>query len=467
MTTHSLTQEQTLAAQRKARIAMTRKIASRATTYGLMTIMAILFLFPIIFMIVAAFKEEASIRQDLTSLWAFIPNPDTVTLDNMDDMLNRVPFEQFATTSLIITFLSVIGGLFINSMAAFSLARLRWFGRSAILYVIVSLVIIPLEAIAVPLMIQVSDVSPTLNVFLLALLGGVMALLWSILWSASDAILNRYGIDLPKAAAYVFRGIFTLIISFPIELTVYYLFKQSTQESNWREFAPSWLNDNLGFTADYPFMFILMAALAGATILVWRYSWGRLGTVIEQNQQTADLSPAMQNLTRLIATVLIALPLEFLVIYLFSKMQGSAQSWFNTYHVMIVPFLADPFSIFLFYQFFIGIPKDFDEAATVDGASHFRIYWDIAVPLTRPVFATVAILQFLRFWSFFMWPLLVTQGTDFAPLMVGMGFLRQGNEQTLGQEMGYAALVTIPVLITFLVFQSWFVRSVSSSGVKG
>lgn len=467
MTTHTLTQKQTLAAKRNARIAMFRKFASRITTYGLMTILVILFLFPIIFMIVAAFKEETSIRQDLTSLWAFVPNPDTITLDNMEEMLDRVPFEQFATTSIIITFLSVIGGLFINSMAAFSLARLRWFGRSAILYIIVSLVIIPLEAIAVPLMIQVSDVSPTLNIFLLALLGGVMALFWSILWSASDAILSRYGIDLPRVAAYVLRGIFTLVISLPIELTVYYLFKQSTQESAWREFAPSWLTDNVGFTANYPFMFILIVVLAGLTILIWRYSWERLATVVENNHQTASLSPAMRNAVHLIATVIIVLPLELLFIYLFSKMEGSVQSWFNSYHVMIVPFLADPFSIFLFYQFFIGIPKDFDEAATVDGASHFRIYWDIAVPLTRPVFATVAILQFLRFWSFFMWPLLVTQGTDFAPLMVGMGFLRQGNEQTLGQEMGYAALVTIPVLIIFLVFQSWFVRSVSSSGVKG
>jgi ABC-type glycerol-3-phosphate transport system permease component len=467
MTTHTLTEEQTLAAQRKARIALLRKIGSTLTTYGLMTILAILFLFPIVFMIVAAFKKEANIRTDLTSLWAFVPNPDTVTLENMQNMLDRIPFEQFATTSIIITFLSVIGGLFINSMAAFSLARLRWFGRSAILYIIVSLVIIPLEAIAVPLMIQVSDVSPFLNVFLLALLGGVMALLWSILWSAGDAILNRYGVDLPKAANYIVRGIFTLALAFPIELTVYYLFKQSTQESAWREIAPRWLMDNVGFTADYPFMFVMTVTLGAATILLWRYSWERLAEIVKTNQATSNLSPAMKNIVHAVAATIIALPLELLFVYLFSEMQGSVQSWFNTYHVMIVPFLADPFSIFLFYQFFIGIPKDFDEAATVDGASHFRIYWDIAVPLTRPVFATVAILQFLRFWSFFMWPLLVTQGTEFAPLMVGMGFLRQGNEQTLGQEMGYAALVTIPVLIFFLVFQGWFVRSVSSSGVKG
>ncbi|NIV36161.1 MAG: ABC transporter permease subunit, partial [Anaerolineae bacterium] len=62
--------------------------------------------------------------------------------------------------------------------------------------------------------------------------------------------------------------------------------------------------------------------------------------------------------------------------------------WLDSYHVQIIPFIADAFSIFLFYQFFIGLPKDLDEAALVDGASPFRIYWNLILPLSRPVFAT-------------------------------------------------------------------------------
>jgi len=142
-------------------------------------------------------------------------------------------------------------------------------------------------------------------------------------------------------------------------------------------------------------------------------------------------------------------------------------SWLNTYHVQILPFIAEPFSIFLFYQFFINIPKDFDEAAYVDGAGPFRIYWQIMVPLSRPVFATVAILKFLQFWSFYLWPLMVTRGNQYQPLMVGMDFFQTQAPIKWGSIMAYAAMVTIPVLITFLLFQKWFVQSVSSSGVKG
>ncbi len=142
-------------------------------------------------------------------------------------------------------------------------------------------------------------------------------------------------------------------------------------------------------------------------------------------------------------------------------------SWLNSYHVQILPFIAEPFSIFLFYQFFIGIPKDFDEAAYVDGATNFRIYWQIIVPISRPVFATVAILKFLQFWSAYLWPLMVTRAETYRPLMVGMDFFQTQAPIKWGSIMAYAALVTIPVLVTFLLFQKWFVQSVSSSGVKG
>jgi multiple sugar transport system permease protein len=142
-------------------------------------------------------------------------------------------------------------------------------------------------------------------------------------------------------------------------------------------------------------------------------------------------------------------------------------SWLNTYHVQIFPFVADAFSIFLFYQFFIGIPKDFDEAARVDGANAWQIYFRIIIPLARPVFATVAILQFLAQWGNLLWPLMVTQGPDVRPLPLAMTVLFSQNPIQWGDIMAYASLVTVPVLIIFLLFQKWFIQSVASSGVKG
>ena len=146
---------------------------------------------------------------------------------------------------------------------------------------------------------------------------------------------------------------------------------------------------------------------------------------------------------------------------------GGATSWLDSYHVQIIPFVADAFSIFLSYQFFIGLPRDLEEAALVDGAGLFRIFWNIVLPLSRPVFATVAILQFLTHWGDFLWPLMVTRGPEVRPLMIGMQQFFGLDPKIWGDIMAFASMITIPVLIVFLLFQKWFVQSVASTGIKG
>ena len=146
---------------------------------------------------------------------------------------------------------------------------------------------------------------------------------------------------------------------------------------------------------------------------------------------------------------------------------GGASTWLDTYHVQIIPFIADAFSIFLFYQFFIGLPKDLEEAALVDGASRLRIFWNIVLPLSRPVFATVAILQFLTHWGDFLWPLMVTRGEEVRPLTIGMQAFFGQDPRLWGDLMAFASMITVPVLIVFLLFQKWFVQSVATSGIKG
>ncbi|MHA6523930.1 carbohydrate ABC transporter permease [Tessaracoccus sp. G1721] len=140
--------------------------------------------------------------------------------------------------------------------------------------------------------------------------------------------------------------------------------------------------------------------------------------------------------------------------------------WLNTYEVMIVPFIANAFSIFLFTQYFSTIPVSIDEAARIDGAGWFGIYWRIIVPLSGPAFATVAILTFLPAWNSYLWPLMVVQQESLRPVMVGMQYFFQLNT-AWGEVMAYTSLITLPVLLVFLVFQRAFVSSIASSGVKG
>ena len=140
--------------------------------------------------------------------------------------------------------------------------------------------------------------------------------------------------------------------------------------------------------------------------------------------------------------------------------------WLDTYRVQIIPFIANAFSIFLFYSYFQSIPKDLDEAARVDGAGWFRIYRSVIMPLAGPASATVAILTFLPAWNSYLWPLMVVQTENLRPAMLGLSYFQQLNV-LWGQIMAYSTLITIPVLAFFLVFQRAFVSSIASSGVKG
>jgi len=140
--------------------------------------------------------------------------------------------------------------------------------------------------------------------------------------------------------------------------------------------------------------------------------------------------------------------------------------WLDTYRVQIFPFLANAFSIYLFYSYFQSIPTTLDEAARVDGAGWFRIYRSIVMPLAGPAIATVAILTFLPAWNSYLWPLMVVQTESLRPVMVGISYFQQ-LKVLWGQIMAYSTLITIPVLVMFLALQRQFIRSIASAGVKG
>jgi multiple sugar transport system permease protein len=170
--------------------------------------------------------------------------------------------------------------------------------------------------------------------------------------------------------------------------------------------------------------------------------------------------------------VLIVIPFESVAVPLLVMVNqfpwfDGATTWINSYQVQIIPFIADAFSIFLFYQFFVDIPRALEEAALVDGASRWRIYRQIVVPLSHRVFATVAIWQLLTHLGDFLWPLLVTRGDTYRPLMVGMLAFFSQAPLHWGDVMAFASMITLPVLIVFLLFQKWFLRSAALTGTKG
>ncbi len=185
-------------------------------------------------------------------------------------------------------------------------------------------------------------------------------------------------------------------------------------------------------------------------------------------------------LAAIVATLIVpfetfAIPMVYMVsslprIALYDDGFAIEQGWNNSYEVLIIPFIANAFSIFLFTQYYKAIPKELDEAARIDGAGWFRIYRSVISPLAGPAFATAAILTFLPQWNSYLWPLLVIQDEELRPVQVGMRyFFASGTAEGTpwGQIMAYTTMITIPVIIVFLVFQRAFTSSIASSGVKG
>ncbi len=288
-----------------------------ALRYGLMSLLAVIFAFPIVFMMVSSLKPSLQILRDSSSLMAFVPMGD-ISIDNYFKAFERAPIGLFVYNSLMVTLVTMGLGLFINSMAAFALANMRWKGQQVVLSVIIATLILPFETIAIPLLMVVS-----------------------------------------------------------------------------------------------------------------RLPW---------------LGP-----------------------------EGLTYGWLNSYQVQIIPFIVDAFSIFLFVQFFKSLPYELIEAARIDGAGWFRIYAQVIVPISGPVFATAAILRGLFMWNQYLWPSMVIQSTQYRPVMVGLGYFWQltssntAGEGILpwGELMAYLTIITIPVIVLFLALQRAFVESIATTGIKG
>jgi multiple sugar transport system permease protein len=169
----------------------------------------------------------------------------------------------------------------------------------------------------------------------------------------------------------------------------------------------------------------------------------------------------------ILATLIIPFEILFVPLYLMLAGWGG---WLNTFAALIVPSLASPFAIFVFRQFFITIPKELDEAATVDGAGYYRIFWSVMLPLAGPAVATVFILTFLAEWSNLLKPLVFTSSPNLYTLQQGLAItLNRGanlvpNVATL---MAGVVLASIVPVVMFLVGQRYFVRSIASTGLKG
>ncbi|WP_245578017.1 carbohydrate ABC transporter permease [Alicyclobacillus herbarius] len=140
--------------------------------------------------------------------------------------------------------------------------------------------------------------------------------------------------------------------------------------------------------------------------------------------------------------------------------------WIDTYQGLTIPFLMSPFMIFLARQFFLGLPKELEEAARIDGLGHWGIFWRIFLPLSRPLLAAQTIFTFQGNWNSFLWPVLLATSQDMYTLPVGLNSFYGQYNAYWNSVMAGVILLTLPMILVFLVFQKQFVKGISTTGIK-
>lgn len=139
----------------------------------------------------------------------------------------------------------------------------------------------------------------------------------------------------------------------------------------------------------------------------------------------------------------------------------------NTYHAIWWPAAATVTGIFLMRQHFYAIPKDLEDAALVDGASRFRIYWQICLPLVRGALVALSIFTFLGMWNDLFWPLIVLSDREVLTLPIGLLVLQQGSYIQRGLAFAGSFIATVPVLIFYAIFQRRIIAGITTTGMAG
>ncbi len=224
------------------------------------------------------------------------------------------------------------------------------------------------------------------------------------------------------------------------------------QEWHWENFTQPW--------QDYPFARWLTNSVVIATASVILTVAINLGA----GYAFAKLRFPFRNLLFLLIISTLMVPVQVIMIPQFQIVIDLHM--LNTPWAVVIPRLAEAFGLFMARQFFLGVPDELLEAARVDGAGHFRTFWSIVLPLSRPLIAALVIFTFMWRWNEFVWPLIVLTDSDSYTLPVGLQFLVQQFGSNFGPLLAMSFVSMIPMLLVFGVFQRYFVEGIARTGIK-
>jgi multiple sugar transport system permease protein len=146
---------------------------------------------------------------------------------------------------------------------------------------------------------------------------------------------------------------------------------------------------------------------------------------------------------------------------------NGGHGWLDSYYGLILPGAVSAFGVFLLRQYMLSIPNDLLDAARIDGASEFRIFWRLVLPLCGPVLAATGIFTFTYAWEDFFWPLIIISSPDHYTAPLGLALFVVKNRTSWDVLMAGSVIATLPMILVFMVFQRKFIQGISMSGLKG
>ncbi|WP_433428696.1 carbohydrate ABC transporter permease [Nonomuraea sp. CA-141351] len=164
----------------------------------------------------------------------------------------------------------------------------------------------------------------------------------------------------------------------------------------------------------------------------------------------------------IVSTLLVSLPVILVPLFLVAKQLGLL----DTYAGLILPAIFHAFGIFLLRQYYLTIPRELEEAADLDGCGYLRRWWQVVVPLSRPVLASLAVLFFLANWNAFLWPLTATRDPDLRMVQVGIATLQGQYGSAWNYVLAATVIAAVPTLIAFVLGQRRLVEAIKTSGLK-
>jgi len=225
---------------------------------------------------------------------------------------------------------------------------------------------------------------------------------------------------------------------------------------------PQWGNySRVAEVADLARAYLNSLIVTGLTVLGILFTSSLAGFAFAKYQFPArDLLFAMILATMMIPFFVILIPV-FYVVRLFG--------WTDNYAGLIMPGLVSAYGIFMMRQFILSLPDELLDAARIDGANEFRIYWQIILPLTGPALATLAVFNMISVWNSFLWPLLVAQSPELYTVPLALNNLRTfGMEaQVLNLQMAGTVASVLPTLVLFVFLQRYFTQGIALTGLKG